>query len=230
MRNIKTYGEILLEEEGQSTNEMLYQAVGLGKPSLVISAIEDGADPNYVNKNGRSLLTYATFHGNDEIVRILIDNGADPNVKDSDGGMESSPLHWAAEKDYDGIAKILLDAGADPNIEDKYGNNTLYWAVKRLNTQPSKPEIIEMLLKAGADPLHQNNWGSTPIAVAAHQKATNVLAAMLSFSPKALRSFETEESLIEAFGGEESMVPANILQDWRNMNRRMQKGKSAFGM
>ena len=51
----------------------------------------------------------------------------------------------------------------------------------------------------------------------AYQKATDVLAAMLSSSPKALRSFQTEKSLIEAFGGDESMVPANIMQDWRNM-------------
>lgn len=84
--------------------------------------------------------------------------------------------------------------------------------------------------KAGADPLQQNEWGNTPIALAVREKETDALAAMLSFSPKALRSFETEKSLIDAFGGDESMVPANILQDWRNMNRRMQRGKSAFGM
>lgn len=230
MKNIKTYRKMLLEAEVRSPNDMLYYAAALGNINLVASAIKDGADPNYIGKSGRSVLVRATYYGNDEIVRMIIDNGADPNIKSMGDGLESSALHWATEKNHDGIVKILLDSGADPNIVDEYGNNPLYWAVKNLNTQPSKPEIIEMLLKAGADPLKQNEWGGTPIILAAHQKATDALAAMLSFSPKALRSFETEESLIEAFGGDESMVPANILQDWRNMNRRMQRGKSAFGM
>lgn len=232
MKNIRTYNEMLLEEQQMDPNERLMDAVFLEDVDEIMSAIKDGADINYIKPTtGSTPLSMAVYNRSNDIVRVLIDNGADPNIKDSgDVGINASPLHWAVDKDNIEIIKILLDAGADANSKDRYGSSPLYWVATKTTDKPSKPEMVEMLVKAGADPLHQNGWGSTPIALAAYQNATDVLAAMLSFSPKALRSFETEKSLIEAFGGKESMVPVNILQDWKNMNRRMQRGKSAFGM
>lgn len=232
MKNIRTYREMLLEEQADDPNERLMGGVFLEDADKIMSAIKDGADVNYIRPtSGSTPLSMAVYNGSNDIVRVLIDNGANPNISDSaDVGINASPLHWAVDKNNKEIIRILLDAGADANLKDRYGSSPLYWVVTKTADEPSKPEMVEMLVKAGADPLQQNGWGSTPIALATYQNATDVLAAMLSFSQKALRSFETEKSLIEAFGGDESMVPANVMQQWRSMNRRMQKGKSAFGM
>jgi ankyrin repeat protein len=231
MNNIKTYRQMLVEAESQSASERLYSAINVNSPKEAMKALEDGADPNYASEWGRTSLVNAAWHGNDEMVRLLIDNGADPDIKDIESpGMGASSLHWATEKDNVKIVKTLIDAGANVNIKDGRGNSPLYWAINKLNNVPASPELIEMLLRAGADPTQKNEWGHNCIMLAVHNNMTDQLAKFLSLSPKALRSFETEESLIKAFGGDESMVPPNVMQDWKQMKGRMQRGKSAFGM
>jgi len=231
MKNIRTYNEMLLEEQSMNPNERLMDAVFLEDSDKIMSAIKDGADINYIKPaTGSTPLSMAVYNKSSDIVRVLIDNGANPNTSDSgDAGINASPLHWAVEMDSKEIVKILLDAGADVNAKDRYGNNPLYWAINSGDKKAST-EIIGLLLDAGSDPVQENSWRKSAMGIAIDDEKLEELGMILSRSKKALRSFETEKSLIEAFGGDESMVPVNVMQEWRNMDRRRQRGKQAFGM
>jgi ankyrin repeat protein len=59
--------------------------------------------------NNKTILMYAVWVGNDEIVKYLIDKGADVNAQDTGG---ASALHLAAWKGYTQIAVYLLENGA----------------------------------------------------------------------------------------------------------------------
>jgi ankyrin repeat protein len=70
--------------------------------------------PNARDKNGVSLLHWATFIGHAGIVRSLIEKGADVNIKDWNG---KTPLHYAARIGDAIIAKLLLENAADINAK-----------------------------------------------------------------------------------------------------------------
>lgn len=96
---------------------------------------------NSVNKEGYSLITLATYKGNNEVAKFLIDNGADINGTSQYG----TPLMAAVVKGNAEIAKVLLDHNADTSIADQGGNTALIYSVlfKRY-------DIAEMLVNAKA--------------------------------------------------------------------------------
>lgn len=97
---------------------------------------------NSVNKEGYSLLTLATYKGNNEVAAYLIKEGADVNGKSNYG----TPLMAAVVQGNVEIAKLLLENNADTNIPDATGNTALIYAVIF-----KKYEIAELLVKAKAD-------------------------------------------------------------------------------
>nr|WP_294936640.1 ankyrin repeat domain-containing protein [uncultured Flavobacterium sp.] len=95
-----------------------------------------------VNSDGYSLLTLATYRGNNEVAKYLIENGADINGSNNYG----TPLMAAVVKGNSEIVKLLLDHNADTSIADQSGNTALIYA-----TQFKKYDIAEMLVKAKAN-------------------------------------------------------------------------------
>jgi ankyrin repeat protein len=86
--------------------------------NLVQYLITIGANLEWQNDYGLTVLHFATVRGRVEIVRMLIDAGANLDVQDNS---EQTPLHWAAESDRIEIAKLLIGAGAKKDIRDKDG-------------------------------------------------------------------------------------------------------------
>ena len=66
--------------------------------------VENGADANAKDDNGRTALMDASYNGHLEIVKYLVENGADVNVKNDQG---KTALDIAKEKEYTTIAKYL---------------------------------------------------------------------------------------------------------------------------
>ena len=74
--------------------------------------LTNGGNVNYRNKNGDTMLNYAAFLGQEEIVELLINNGAEVNAK---GLANWTPLHLAAHNNNEQIAQMLIAKGAEIN-------------------------------------------------------------------------------------------------------------------
>ncbi|WP_313807245.1 ankyrin repeat domain-containing protein [Flavobacterium sp.] len=95
-----------------------------------------------VNKDGYSLLTLATYRGNNKIAVFLIEKGADINGKSNYG----TPLMAAVVKGNKEIAEALVKHNADISLTDASGNSALIYAVLF-----KQYDLIPLLLKAKAD-------------------------------------------------------------------------------
>ena len=62
---------------GQAINDALLEACSTGRLDDVNKLIEQGADPNCKNGDGRTALMRASKRGYDEIVKKLLESGAD---------------------------------------------------------------------------------------------------------------------------------------------------------
>lgn len=87
--------------------------------------IEQGADPNQTDSEGRTALGYAAYKGNDEMVRTLLEGGADVNSRDARG---LTPVILAAAEGHESTLEILLKAGGDIRLGDKLERTPLWFA------------------------------------------------------------------------------------------------------
>ena len=110
--------------------------------SVLRLLLEQGADINAQNQDGRTPLHMASFDRALEVVRLLLEHGADVEVKNKYG---RTPLHLAS---FDGaleVIRLLLEHGADVEVKDKYGETALQDA-----THSRHHEIVRMLREHGA--------------------------------------------------------------------------------
>lgn len=74
---------------------------------------------------GFSMLHWAAFGGNEQVVRKLIEAGADVNRPNYVG---ETSLHCAAARGNLGAARALLAGGADTHLTDNLGKTAADWA------------------------------------------------------------------------------------------------------
>lgn len=153
------------------------------KADIAKLLIEAGADPNGVDKLGRTVTHHALkMDEAASIVRILGEAGAkiDTSAKEI-GGM--TPLLCAVqhyvegqEREETGTAiRILVHLGADTNAVDAAGRSAL--AIAATNNQPG---LIRLLIELGADPLRVMANGKTPLDYAREAKAQDAIKELAS--------------------------------------------------
>jgi len=129
--------------------------------------LEAGADPNYADPIGHSLLRSAIVGGASDIARLLIAAGADVSRGNFDG---VSPLHaaagivvstggyeWLGDEKRKELTRILLDAGAPVDEANDLGWTALHYAARF-----GFPGVAEVLIRAGANPYKKSSIGQTP--------------------------------------------------------------------
>ena len=156
----------------------LYEAARRNELEAVAALLEDGTDPNQLDKIGPMGLIYAesplyaaAWKGHRDVVKVLLDAGANPNLgSTSMCGVLSrtSPLHGAARRE-----------AYDPDDAEHKKAPSSSWTNTIFGSAGAKPpqSMIEALLAAGADP----NMGSdalfgvagaeTPLDVALRRSA-----------------------------------------------------------
>jgi ankyrin repeat protein len=92
----------------QALNNSLFWAVFGNNTEPAIELLEQGADPNYFEKDGLRLLYQAVGNHNTKMVKALLDHGANPDVS----GVNVAPLAIAVENDDRDIIRELVKAGA----------------------------------------------------------------------------------------------------------------------
>lgn len=106
-------------KDGSITDPPLWKAVESGSLDIVRLLVEHGADINYKDKAGATILIHASMFGSKSVLEYLLQKGADVNARDSEG---KTALITAAGSGYTDNVKILLKYHADKNIKDNSGN------------------------------------------------------------------------------------------------------------
>lgn len=176
----------------------LWEAVTNNQTAEVIAAINEGADVNEKDGEGKTPLHYAVEYGNNEIIQVLINAGANVNAKNF---FEVTPLHVAVTREMRVIAQILIYAGANVNEKNKYGQMPLLMAAYVGNV-----EIAQMLISAGANVNEEDMYGSTPLYWAVAMKHTHMVKILLSSGANVEgndRAHEKLKSVLRCSGNEE---------------------------
>jgi ankyrin repeat protein len=126
----------------------------LHDPAIVQLLLSRGADINYENGFGKTVLFYAIGDGNHALVKLLLENRADVNhayknkaaVADLYCGLEHTkkmPLMHAAQHADPEMLKILFKYGARLDSRDETGANTADYAA--LNKNPDNLNYLKSL-------------------------------------------------------------------------------------
>ncbi len=163
------------------SQQEVVEAALYGKTNTVEQALTEGYKTDTRDPENRTLLMYAAFNGQTEIVKMLIKAGADVNAQDKTG---TSALMFAASAP--GGAKtiqILLDAGAKINAIDSNEHFTaLMWAAAE-----GQAENVKLLLKHKADATLKDVDGDTAESFAAkagHAKVVKILQEAAAKKPQ----------------------------------------------
>ena len=120
----------------------LIEAAQEGDIEKVKQCINNGADVDAKDGDGKTTLMYAAENGNIEVVKYLVENGADINARKNKDG--KTTLMYAAENGYLNIVKLLVENGADVNVKDNYNDTALKKAVYN-----GHADIVKYLLDIG---------------------------------------------------------------------------------
>lgn len=141
-------------------------------PDEVAARIESGADPNDIDRDGRTPLHHAAVHGRQLVVIMLLAAGA-KQLEDAFGW---TPLHCAAAAEgRPGAIVPLLDpaAGAAVGGRTDRGITPLHFAAMH-----GTAESVRLLLQAGACPCAIDDAERTPFhcaVVGGHDFAASLL-------------------------------------------------------
>ncbi|MDM5212287.1 ankyrin repeat domain-containing protein [Peribacillus sp. NJ4] len=143
------------KETGKGMNEQLIQAAERKDTETVRRLIEQGADINTQDSEGRTATMIATYINDVETAKILIEAGADVNIQDN---MENNPFLYAGAEGFKDILKLTIEAGADPTITNRYGGTALIPA-----SEHGYVDIIKELVTTDMDINHVNDLGWTAL-------------------------------------------------------------------
>lgn len=172
----------------------LMTAIDMDMPKVALKLIENGADLNLKDKDGRTALLHALYEEQKEVVLALLKKGADVSLTDKKG---QTPLIYNVlygslemndvlirygvkvdEKDNQGRTALvyaiesggfshvynLIANGADINQTDE-NNESVFMKAVRTN----KVKTVKIMLKNGIDVNRQDQYGRTALMVAAEK-------------------------------------------------------------
>lgn len=143
-------------------------------PLIVKILLENGADVNLQDRDGKTPLMSVNYWGSTEISKLLIESGADVNLKDKCG---TTALMQKCQDALHDSAKLLIDAGADVNAKNNKGQTALMLACIKGRYNNS----IYLLLENGADINAQDNQGNTALMLAGVNEEVETVKLLLSF-------------------------------------------------
>ena len=149
-------------------NERLIDASMNGRLHRVVEALEEGADLEARDSNGKTALMRAAFYGKVRVVNKLLQAGADPNARAAERhgdrpGREDGTTALMQVADgvfignHDEVIRALVEGGADVNLHDSHGQTALMWACERT------PLAAKTLLELGAKVDLHDNHGETAL-------------------------------------------------------------------
>lgn len=134
---------------------ILLAATGSREEILSI-LVQNGADVDTRDEQGRSALMYSSVVGSLRQARLLLDAGASPRSTDSLG---TTALMFAAVHGHLSVVQLLLARGSDVNARGPDQSTALMLASDDI-------PVLKALIKAGAHLDDQDNLGRTAVSFA----------------------------------------------------------------
>jgi len=132
--------------EETANSDCLNAALSTKSPNILNLLIERGANVNFIDGEGETILMGAAREGDLELTRFLLSVDADPNATSTG----ATAVHAAVQADHEEIVRLLIDAGGNPNAEDVDGDTPLMYC--------QSVEVARLLLSSGANPNAQNPY------------------------------------------------------------------------
>ena len=118
--------------------------------------------------------------------------------------------------------KELLDMGAQIDAVNKYGRTPLLYAALNGHT-----DIVKLLLDRGAEVDARDEEGWAPLRRAVNAGITEMTKLLIQHGADPFKAFKDPTKVLEYFEGDIDWMPEGPL---KTKLKRMQRGKSAFGM
>lgn len=144
------------KKEIKSMEKQLLTAVEQRETATVLSLLQQGANINVTDSQGRTPVMIATYGNDIKTAKALIKAGANVNIQDK---MKNNPFLYAGAEGYLEILKLTIDAGADPTLTNRYGGTALIPAAEHGYIDV----ITELLTRTNIDVNHVNNLGWTAL-------------------------------------------------------------------
>lgn len=136
-------------------NSALHYSAALGRTKMCRVLLDNGADPNYLNRFQQSPLHLAVKEDKLDCAEILIAYGANPYIHDLKGCL---PHHYSIRADE--VKRILVEMELDPKVQNVHLSSLHYMA------SVGKFEFVKYLLHRGANPNKLNKSGCAPLHLA----------------------------------------------------------------
>lgn len=111
-----------VDEEGEGSARSLtgaHHCASVGDVKGLRELMDEGADVNARDEEGRTALHWAVDRGHKEVVELLLSKGVLVDAQDKD---KQTPLHYACICEREDIAKALVQHGASLDIPDSDGS------------------------------------------------------------------------------------------------------------
>ena len=165
-----------MNTNSNALNQQLLQATQRGDKEAVLKLLEEGADINVRDAQGRTPVMIATYQHSTDIVRTLLQAGADVNIRDDN---KENPLLHAGAQGWLDILKLAIEAHADTRLTNRFGGISIIPASERGHVEV----VRELLTHTDINVNHVNNLGWTALLEAiilsngdkAHQQIVQLL-------------------------------------------------------
>jgi len=145
------------------------------RKNSVDTLLAEGANPNYSNFDGVTVLQIAVRENNLEIAKLLLKKGADPNLADF-GEYEEPPLAIACLNGNEDMAFLLIQHKADIEYCDEFGNFLIHWVASR-----GCVALTKFLLQRNPYNLEATDMnGNTPLHVACQNHKGKIIEILLN--------------------------------------------------
>lgn len=162
-KSLNKFTENIIDSYNNFTNKIyiykkfLIDASNYGNLEIIEYLLQN-IDINIKDRNGDTILIWASYNGYLELVKILLKKTINLNAKNKYG---YTALIKASYKGNLEIVKSLLEKGANLNIANNYNYTALIWAVIG-----GKIEIVKTLVENGANLSIKNKYGQTALDTA----------------------------------------------------------------
>lgn len=164
------------EKKVKQLNQQLILSAEKGNTETVLKLLEDGANINATDEQGRTAVLAATYNNEVDTVKALIQKGADINIRDNN---LNNVLLYAGAEGFLEIVKLAIDAGADTKLTNRFGGTALIPASERGHVEV----VRELLTHSDIDVNHINHLHWTALLEAVilgdggekHQKIVQLL-------------------------------------------------------
>lgn len=145
------------------------------REEMALALIKMGADIDFCDKNGKTILMWTSESGMKDLVRLLLEQNVDINAVEN--VEQSTALHLACQNDQLEVVEILINAGAD--IEAKAGK--LKYTPLHTAVAWGKVKTVAILLKNHANIHEKAAFQATPLHIACiNNKNVQVAEALIN--------------------------------------------------